>query len=61
MDEEDNNVGIRHAALDFALRVVQLGTTSYNVQPSEILKLAVRIETYLITGATTNEQRRIDF
>lgn len=54
-------VEARQIAIDLALRVVQLGTTSYNVQPTEILRLAARIERYLHTGAINNEQRRIDF
>lgn len=58
---EQNRISIRHSALDFALRMTQMGTTSYNVQPSELMKLAVRIENYLTQGASNHEPRTFYF
>ena len=59
-DNGEYSISVRHAALDFALRYFGQGNAQH-IRPSELLQTAVQIENYLITGATRNEQRRIDF
>lgn len=59
-DNEEYRTRVRHAALDFALRYFGQGNAQH-VRQSELLQTAVQIENYLITGATRNEQRHIDF
>ncbi len=63
-DEEyqQYTVGIRHAALDFALRHIETNKSGFAVSETELMRLAYKLENYLITGRTyTDEPRTFNF
>lgn len=55
-------VGIRHAALDFALRHIEASKPSYTVSEVDLMRIAYKLENYLITGRTyIDEPRTFNF